>query len=194
MPLPGRSLAGSCRLGFLLLCLSSSGCQNFADTYAGGAAYRVPPGTVLTLNTPLQVAPHAARVSIQEGKAGRIDRFYPYCRFELAAVSRAEHTIMPGDYTIVDSGVGRGFHARNGDELMYTAAPFRRGGNQPSHVTFTTFFYFDRESPSELYRLSCARLGDWYESAYVTVKDAQATLGPVATFQLPIDALQLEPK
>lgn len=150
--------------------------------------YSIPAGSVLHLNQPLQIAPESVSVFIQQGKLiaePLIDRYQPYCKFELYAMSEAARQVAPDSF-VIEKVV---------DEIELTtqlqtrpAAALLAGlmlvSDTPSIYTYTTHLYLHSEIQPDVYRLSCMHWEDVQDDNFLTVTQLREAMGTLLTLEL----------
>lgn len=145
------------------------------------SAPTAPRSVALVLNRPLPVAAERAAVDIQAGEVregARIDRYRPYCRFELARLANSAREIAPGRYPVL-----RQYEtvpaARAPRALRYASLVSVSG--DPSYYVFATVFELASNNAG-LSRLTCQH---WELPApnpprHLTPDEIRAALGAIA--------------
>lgn len=138
----------------------------------------------LVLNQPLTVAADRAAVDIQAGEAhdgGRIDRYRPYCRFELARLANTPREIAPGRYPVL-----RQYEtvpaARAPRGLRYVS--FISVSDDPSYYVFATVFELASNNAG-LSRLTCQHweLPGPNPPRHLTADEIRGALGGIARLE-----------
>ena len=161
---------------FIVLCSCLLGCQS--------APLPAPRATSLVLSQPLTVPADRAALEIQAGEVkdgARIDRYRPYCRFELAQLAGMARTIAPGRYSVV----------REYETVPAARAPrglqfarWVRTSGDPSYFVFATVFEL-AANDAGLSRLSCRH---WEPPApnrprHLTQDEIRTALGTLARLE-----------
>lgn len=164
------------RASLLLIFSVLLGCQS-APTVA-------PRATALVLNERLRVPAERAAVNVQAGDVmdgNCIDRYRPYCRFELAHLSDAGREIAPGRFAIVRQyETVPAAQAPRG--LLY--ANFMSASGGPSYLVFATVFELAANNAG-LSRLTCQH---WEVPGpnpprYLTGDEIRGALGAIARLE-----------
>jgi len=143
-----------------------------------------PRTATLVLNRPLPVGAERTAVEVQAGEVhdgSGIDRYRPYCRFELARLADTARQIAPGRYPIL-----RQYEtvpaARAPQALRY--ASLMSVSDDPSYYVFATVFEL-ASNTAALARLTCQH---WELPApnlprHLTADEMRAALGAIAQLE-----------
>ncbi len=154
---------------------------------ASSVFYSIPAGSVLRLNQPLQIAPQSVSVFMQHGNLiaePLIDRYQPYCKFELYSMSEAPRQVAP-DLFVIEKVVDE---TELTTQLTPPAAGLLAGlmlvSDTPSIYTYATHLYLHSDIQPEVYRLSCMHWEDVQDDNYLTVAQMREAMGDLFTLEL----------
>ena len=171
-----------------LLIIAISACAQTQARDVSSVFYSIPVGSVLRLNQPLQIAPESVSVFMQRGQLiaeSLVDRYQPYCKFELYSMSDAPRTVLPDTFVIkkvVDE-------TELTTQLPTKLASYRVAGlmlvsDTPSIYTYTTHLYLHSETRPDVYRMSCMHWEDIQDDNYLTVAQMREAMGTLFTLEL----------
>ncbi len=155
---------------------------------ASSVFYSIPAGSQLRLNQPLQIAPESVSVFMQHGRLiaePLIDRYQPYCKFELYSMSETARRVAPDSF-VVEKVVDE-------TELTTQSPPDPAAGllaglmlvsDTPSIYTYATHLYLHSEIQPDVYRLSCMHWEDVQDDNYLTVAQMREAMGDILTLEL----------
>lgn len=183
------------RLVLFAFAVALAGCYT-ASHYTGdenSPYYVVPAGSHIVLHQALTVPPEDLGVFIQRGEArsrGQVGFSEPYCRFELKTLRNASRTIAPDDMIVRRSWqeMVRSLTRIPGEQYasaFVLLAASERDDPNLTLVTFATRMDLESQKQPEVSRLTCARTGYRGEDRHVTIAEIRATLGKIASLQLP---------
>ncbi len=162
-------------------------CAQTPTRDASSVFYNIPAGSVLRLNQPLRIAPESVSLFMQHGSLiaePLIDRYQPYCKFELYAMSEAARRVAP-DAFVIEKAVDE---TELTTQLTRPAAGLLAGlmlvSDAPSIYTYTTHLYLHSEIQPEVYRLSCMHWEDVQDDNYLTVAQMREAMGALFTLEL----------
>ncbi len=170
-----------------LLIIAISACAQTPARDVSSVFYTIPAGSVLRLNQPLQIAPESVSVFMQHGNLiaePLIDRYQPYCKFELYTMSEAARQVAP-DTFVIEKVVDE---TELTTQLTPPAARLLAGlmlvSDTPSIYTYTTHFYLHSEVQPDVYRLSCMHWEDVQDDNYLTVAQMREAMGDIFMLEL----------
>ena len=154
--------------------------------------YPVPAGSTLTLTRTVTIPADQVAVYLQGGEvvpAGRINQYYPHCKFELIHRRDTGQTVRPDDFEIIrvvqetghsvalaglqtaQMSVGIGINVgmdRDGSSLQtYSTRLMLRSARQP-----------------QVFRLSCGQAALPHEGQHVSINEMRKALGNLFTLEL----------
>ena len=170
-----------------LLIIAISACAQTPVRDVSSVFYSIPAGSVLRLNQPLQIAPESVSVFMQHGNLiaePLIDRYQPYCKFELYTMSEAARQVAP-DTFVIEKVVDE---TELTTQLTPPAARLLAGlmlvSDTPSIYTYTTHLYLHSEVQPDVYRLSCMHWEDVQDDNYLTVSQMREAMGDIFMLEL----------
>ena len=153
-----RHLANIVITGFLVSCASSSG-------GSGNYIYAISKGDKFILKRDLAIAARDAHVLLQDGeimKFANIDKYAPFCRFEVN--TKGEQIIKPGTFTVTKV-------AQQDPEVL------------PRVYNYIVKFHLTAASNPNIRSLACGAWGSTTET-YLTFPQMQQALGDY--FETPV--------
>ena len=184
-------------LGIIILAIMLGACHT-ASYYEGNENspfYLVPAGSTLTLTRPLTVPADQVAVFLQGGEivtSGRINQYYPHCKFELRhrrdaaqnvqadsfaitkVVQEVGHSVALDDLRLARTSVGVGIGINVG-------GGWDDGG---SLQAFSTRLRLQSANQPEVFRLSCGQAALLHEGQHVSIKEMRQALGEIFSLQL----------
>ncbi|MFW2372949.1 MAG: hypothetical protein ACN4GM_07490 [Gammaproteobacteria bacterium] len=164
----------------LMICLNLllTACSNTPVTDENSSLYVLPVGSTLELHQSLSIRPHRARTFIQYGQIieeKSIDRYYPYCEFEISTLSDEPQTIKPDQFKIYkvndnDHEVNRYF--------MYANITLSDSGG-PGILGFATEFYLRSDIQPQVRKLICLHWDEPSQGKYLKLPEIRKTLGNI---------------
>jgi hypothetical protein len=174
-------------VGFLAACQTAAYEGNENSPF-----YPVPSGSTLTLTRSVTIPADQVAVYLQGGEvvpAGRINQYYPHCKFELIHRRDTGQTVRPDDFEIIkvvretghsvalaglqtaQMSVGIGINVgmdRDGSSLQtYSTRLMLRSARQP-----------------QVFRLSCGQAALPHEGQHVSINEMRKALGNLFTLEL----------
>jgi hypothetical protein len=174
-------------VGFLAACQTAAYEGNENSPF-----YPVPAGSTLTLTRSVTIPADQVAVYLQGGEvvpAGRINQYYPHCKFELIHRRDTGQTVRPDDFEIIkvvretghsvalaglqtaQMSVGIGINVgmdRDGSSLQtYSTRLMLRSARQP-----------------QVFRLSCGQAALPHEGQHVSINEMRKALGNLFTLEL----------
>jgi hypothetical protein len=154
--------------------------------------YVVPAGSQLELNRPLDIPGGAVSVFIQDGRImplAQLDRYSPYCKFELYTLDPNPRTVNPDEIAILraQQTIEFGLFAAAGHSArgIFGAMMGDKPGGSPLQ-TFMTRMQLRSATQPDIYRLTCAEQAFPPEGEHVSIAEMRRTLGDL--FTLTIDS------
>ncbi len=178
----------------LLACLvfSLTACQSNANLPISSPYFKVPVGSRLVLNQPLEIAPTSATVRLQFGKiVSRFDSqdFEPACVFESNIVGESAQRIEPDTFDII--------RVRRGNSSLSAHAPPRAGliavstrfiGDGASRQFYKTEFFLRSKKQPQILAMTCQHAREAGATAAelrpLTVAEIQQALGGYFTLSV----------
>ncbi len=167
----------------LLLSVILAACLTL-DTEGGYGPYRIPQGTVITLNQELTVAAGLAHVNILGTPIGDRHHYDANCRLETWTLAKTPVTIKTDEFTVTkvtrESYVFSGLIAG----AQYAGPVYFMEG--PRLLYYDTHIYLRSPRQPDVYRLTCGHLQDSaMNPRHLTAMEIRKTLEPVMTMRLP---------
>ena len=140
-----------------------AGCSTTGSTDPASIDFKLPPGSTLVLNQPLEIPAGRAHLMLQNGAAGTAaGELEVGCRFEVRNLG--PRTINPDTFVITEMASGR--------EWV----------NQPSTMRFYKVLHLHSDTQADIMPMKCSYT-DWpLMGKPVTVAEIQEALGSVFTF------------
>jgi hypothetical protein len=179
-----------------LLAALLASCQSAA--YEGdenSPFYLIPAGSSVTLNRELTIPAEQVAVFLQGGEvasSGKINQYYPHCKFELRHRRDTARTVQPDRFEItkVTPEIGHSV-ALDGLQLAGVSVGIginigsRGDGDGASLQTWSTRMTLRSARQPEVFRLSCGQTALPHEGRHVSINEMRKALGAVITLQLP---------
>jgi hypothetical protein len=141
-----------------------SGCQTTRSNDPGSIWFRVPPGSRLVLNQPLEIPAESAHIMLQHGTAATAASVFDVgCRFEV--MDLGPRTIQPDAFVVRSMASGR--------EWM----------NQPHTMRFYKVIHLQSATQADIMPMKCSYEDDPRFGRPVTVTQIQEALGKIFTFE-----------
>jgi hypothetical protein len=154
--------------------------------------YLVPTGSTLTLTRTVTIPAEQVAVYLQGGEvvpAGRINQYYPHCKFELIHRRDTGQTVRPDDFEIIRVAQEIGHSvALAGLQLAQMSVGIginvgmERDGS--SLQTYSTRLMLRSARQPEVFRLSCGQAALPHEGQHVSINEMRKALGNVFTLEL----------
>jgi hypothetical protein len=165
-------------------------CAQQALRDPGSAYYRVPEGSRITLNQPLEIRPGHARVFVQRGAAtdfSGLDQYWPSCDFEVRELKQAPQQIQPDTFTVVRVQQGRS--PMVGQPRLQIAgfnimSQLREDTGPPLVTRYYDIWLASDRQPNVM-RMRCfGAMADLWEADLPLFIEIEAALGAIATIEL----------
>lgn len=153
--------------------------------------YRVPVGSHITLNQPLEIRPGHTRVFLQRGEVTRfsdLNQYWTSCNFEVRDLKQVAQQIDPDRFTVarVQQGntqiVGRPAMQVAGLQLLSFS---NWDGGQPTVARYYDHWLSSERQPNVM-RMRCfGPMADLSEAELPLYLEIEAALGTVATVEPP---------
>ena len=141
-----------------------TGCQTPGSTDPGSIWFKIPPGSRLVLNQPLEIPAERAHIMLQHGSAATAaGDFDVACRFEVKNLG--PRTIQPDTFVIRSVASGR--------EWV----------NQPHTMRFYKIFHLQSATQTDILPMKCAYDDDPLFGRPVTVTAIREALGDIFSFE-----------
>lgn len=169
----------------LLLLLAACQALDYENT---SSAYRIPAGTVITLNRDLTVPSGQAGVYIPGRSIGDRYTYDSSCRLETNTVAAAPVTLIPDQFVVykvsresqIYSGIAPGTLFAG---PLFAGSMFRDG---PHLLYYATYLYLRSDRQPDVRRLVCSHLQDSASlPRHLTVAEIRTTLADVMTIRFP---------
>lgn len=160
------------------LILSLTACSMAPITDETSPFYSLPVGSSLELHQSLDIQPNHARTFIQYGKVIKekaIDRYYPYCEFEISTLSDDIQTIMPDVFEIYKVNDNEHEVSRY---FMY-ASLFLTQDDGPLILGYATEYSLRSEQQPQVHKLICLYWDDPNTGKYLSLTDIKQALGKI---------------
>lgn len=164
----------------LMICLNLllTACSTTLVTDESSSLYTLPVGSTLELHQSLSIQPHRARSFIQYGKVTdekSIDRYYPYCEFEISTLSEQPQIIKPDRFEIYK--VNDNDHEAN-RYFLYAAISLSYSDG-PVILGFATEFYLRSEIQPQVRKLICLHWDEPGLGKYLKLPEIRKSLGNI---------------
>lgn len=154
--------------------------------------YLVPTGSTLTLTRTVTIPADQVAVYLQGGEvvpAGRINQYYPHCKFELIHRRDTGQTVQPDDFEIIKvvQEIGHSV-ALDGLQTAQMSVGIEinigmdRGGS--SLQTYSTRLMLRSARQPQVFRLSCGQAALPHEGQHVSIDEMRKALGNLFTLEL----------
>lgn len=153
------------KLGVVLVAVFLlSGCQTTRSNDPDSIWFRVPPGSRLVLNQPLEIPAERAHLMLQNGTAATVSSdFDVSCRFEV--VDLGPRTIQPDTFEVHSMSSGR--------EWI----------NHPHTMRFYKVIRLQSDTQADIMPMKCSYEDDPRFGRPVTMTQIQQALGSIFTFE-----------
>jgi hypothetical protein len=164
-------------------------CAQQALRDPGSAYYRVPEGSRITLNQPLEIRPGHARIFVQRGVAmdySNLDQYWPSCNFEVRELKQTPQQIQPDTFTVVRVQQGRSPIV--GQPRLQLAgfnimSQLREDSGPPLVARYYDIWLASDRQPNVM-RLRCfGAMADLWEAWLPRYPEIEAALGAIATIE-----------
>jgi hypothetical protein len=174
-------------VGFLAACQTAAYEGNENSPF-----YPVPAGSTLTLTRSVTIPADQVAVYLQGGEvvpAGRINQYYPHCKFELIHRRDTGQTVRPDDFEIIRVVQETGHSvALTGLQLAQMSVGIGinvgmdRDGS--SLQTYSTRLMLRSARQPQVFRLSCGQAALPHEGQHVSINEMRKALGNLFTLEL----------
>lgn len=178
----------------------AAACQT-AARYQGDESspyFAVPAGSRLVLNQPLSFQPGQVSVHVQNGQVipiTAVQKYDPFCKFELYGRPEAARTVAPGDMTVTRTRQHRQdgtFSRLQGVQLAgVSLRVLAQAGGEPDGGpplwSFLTHMDLRSATQPDVFRLTCLRWAYPGMAEHVTIEEIRRTLAPLFTLRLPAE-------
>lgn len=171
-----------------------SACQTMAyEGNENSPFYLVPPGSTLTLTRHLTVPANEVAVFLQGGEvaaSGRINQYYPHCKFELRRRLDTAQSVQPDSFEIIKvvQEIGHSV-ALDGLQLAGVSVGIgvhmgMKNGDGASLQAYSTRLSLRSARQPEVLRLSCGQSALPHEGQHVSISEMRKALGSVFTLEV----------
>jgi hypothetical protein len=148
----------------LVVAFLLTGCQTTGSTDPDSIWFRMPPGSRLVLNRPLEIPAERAHIMLQHGSAATAaSEFDVACRFEVRDLG--PRTVQPDAFVIR--------RVESGQEWLY----------QPHTMQFYKVFHLQSATQKDILPMRCDYADDPLIGRPVTVSAIREALGDIFTFE-----------
>ncbi len=171
---------------FLVLAGLLSGLGGCRYVVQDAPPYRVRPGAVLRLNTPIEFPADSVAVYIQHGvliAGNSVDSYKPYCILELRHKADYPVTVRPDTFV-----VSRTYYESTAllrFPLFAAIAPVAASASV-SHLVYETELFLHSDRQPNVYRLSCKHWVDPAFARYVSITEIAAALGSLMSIGMSV--------
>lgn len=170
-------LAATIAISFLTVACSSKITQSYQQ---GDSGYRI------VLHDALVIAPHQARVFLQDGNVvGGLNEYHPHCSFEVRKLSEQSQTIQPDTFV-----VSRVQHLIEEVVMLQPVLVAALGNNlafqdySPSDIFRGFHFWLRSEAQPDVLRMTCrGALAPPWEALLPSPEEINMALGEKATLK-----------
>jgi len=169
---------------FIAIAMAITACANGPVDPEHSTIYSIPAGSSLVLNREITIPAEYLSVFIQNGYVKNfrdIDKYYPYCKFEVRTRQGRDTVIRPDTFII---------HRYTTDEIIVQghSSPFRRiaedGGGGPSFIEMFRVMYLHSELQPDVLRVACGHRAVSPNYDHLTIAEVRKTLGDLMSLNL----------
>lgn len=168
----------------IVVAWSVTACQTAVADKENSPYYTIPVGSHVTLNRKIHFEPNQVSVYLQYGAIkpdSQLDRYEPYCKFELFHMRDSQQVLEPDKFEIIRSRY---------EDFATLTRPWQVAGlnmrtsdGGPSFIEYITDLYLKSERQNNVYRLQCLYWGQ-PDDNHLTVHQIRQALGEIATLEL----------
>lgn len=161
------------------------GCQVEPPRDVDSPYYRVPAGSTLTLNKPLEIPAGEAAVYIQDGKITSYwsaNKYKGHCKFEMWNIVEQGRIVQPDRFEIRKVRRDREY-VQSRPQPVLTSEDGNEGG--PFVEIGKTLLYLHSPIQPDVYLMTCQRWDDFTDPVPMSIRDIRDTLGERFTLKLP---------
>jgi len=154
------------------------GCSSITTTDVSSPLYTLPEGSTLELHQAISFPPHLARVFMQNGKLSAeksIDKYHPYCEFEITTLSNDIQLIKPDQFEIYKAIDNE--HEVN--RYFMFASLFMSSVDGPIILGYASEFYLRSQKQPQVRLMTCLRWDDPGPRRYLSLTDIRQALGNI---------------
>lgn len=159
-------------------------CAHYDEHDETSYFYTVPEGSSLTLNRSVIILPEQVSVYMQDGRLielALIDRYQPYCKFEVYRIAETSRDVKPDRFTITrvveDTEMTSAFP-------MPPVASFGFASGIPAVYTYSTYFSLHSDKQPDVFRMTCMHWESIIDDHYLTVPQMREAMGELFTLNL----------
>lgn len=176
---------------FLLLLLA--GCESTAIRDERSPFYLPPAGSKLILNQPLSIPAGMLSAYVQDGRpVYGANEYYPFCRFELYALSAGSRVVQPDTFEIYRVSRQTGIFASIDKRRLLAGvgpgvelAMSDLDDGKPSPIVYGVRMDLRSAKQPEVFRITCGHLQDPnMEARFLSIAEIRQAMGGVFTLQL----------
>lgn len=160
----------------LALLFFLTGCSSTPVTDESSTSYVLPVGSILQLHQSIPIEPHRARAFIQYGRITHeklINRYYPYCEFEISTLSDAIQTVQPDRfevYKVIDD-------EHHVNRYFMTARRDYSFNDGPTILGFASEYFLRSEQQPQVRKLICLHWDEPAYGEYLSLTEIRKALG-----------------
>ncbi|OOG24213.1 hypothetical protein B1C78_09235 [Thioalkalivibrio denitrificans] len=175
--------------GVALIVLALTACAPVTVKDEQSPYSRIATGSTITLQQPIDIPRHAARVFIQDGRVvskTRMNIYYPHCNFEVRTLSDGTARIEPDAFLVTGFRLGYVTVVRRAAPLQVAStflmlADEDDGGPPP--ISRFVHYQLGSERQPDVMRLTChGGFADEWEARYPSVAEIRQVLDGIASF------------
>ena len=168
----------------LLLIITASACQGIQSRDEHSPYYQPGPGSLLILNTAVEIPPNQASIYLQYGKVVRekdIQVREANCKFEVRDVLPVAQTIQNDTFVIQRVQLQNQFVAY--DRVIVASAMEAQFGSPVAEVYTTTYYLKSEKQPQVLY-LTCQHWEVVGDGNHLSIEEIRQALGVMMTLDV----------
>lgn len=155
---------------------------------------RIPVGSTVILNQPLDIPRYHARVFIQDGRVvskARVNLYYPHCNFEVATVSDGSARIEPDRFLVTGIRLDEVQVVRRTGPLQTASLVVLVDGGEdgggPPPTSRLVHYRLHAERQPDVMRLTChGGMATGWEVAYPSLAEIREVLGGIVTLEMQV--------
>jgi hypothetical protein len=177
--------------GIALVLMTLTACAPLTVQDEHSPYSRIPVGSTVILNQPLDVPRYHARVFIQDGrvvsKTG-MNIYYPHCNFETSSVSDGTARIEPDRFLVTGIRLDEVEVVRRPGPVLMASLVLVDGGEDgggPPPTSRLVHYRLHSERQPDVMRLTChGGMAEAWEVAYPSLAEIREVLGGIVTLEM----------
>jgi hypothetical protein len=152
---------------------------------------RIPVGSTVILNQPLEIPRYHARVFIQDGRVvskSGLNQYYPHCNFEVRTVSDGAARIESDRFLVTGIRLDEVQVVRRPGPLLMASLVLVDGGEDgggPPPTSRLVHYRLHSERQPDVMRLTChGGMAEQWEVAYPSLAEIREVLGGIVTLEM----------